>query len=323
MYSAMTSTTPGPRVSERSFPTNEALVSALSAEYGDTDSALAIMAGHYMLAYRASTDELVPLMPTVAYSEAGTAEERRLVEEMGDFPELTFDIGLRLARSRPNSRLAVLVNDHQFLAFQPSAPKGDRGAELRRRYFHDNPGLPAAFLAIAHSQSGEPVPTIANGADRTRGSTLPRDATLFSEHVLRRRFERKRLAVLKATPGFKWADSVYSGGMKRLTYRVPGTWTEHCLLDERDGCGCSGETIEFLLALADSGAEEALLFVPNECHLPVRAAIAATMASKLVDFRRVIAVWGGTVAAPLPQGAHFSPVLLSSWTEFCKGEDTR
>lgn len=281
---------------------------------------LSIMAGHYMLIYRRSTKELVPLMPSISLAEEATIEEKIQVKMVGDFPEASFELGLRVleARGQEETKIALLVNDHQFLVFQPDLPSTAEVNVCRRHYFRSNESIPAPFAAIAahYNISGDFIED--NDDRRTSGGTLPSQTIYFSETVLRNRLsKRKRRRWLLTREGCEREQNL--AGESRIIYRFPDGGRKVCLIDEQGACGCSGEIIEFLLALMKKGAKHVLLFVPEICREPVQASIEACMRS-FVDFHSVIAVWGGVDAVTDLYSAELTPAKFLSLTMFASDE---
>jgi len=250
----------------------------------------AIFAGHYMVVYRHKENRLVPLLKSVVDSDPAASNlEREYTALIGDFPEASFELALKLVASCPSAerRIVLLVNDHYFKVIQPGVPSGMALARLKYNYYRSN-SVPKALETILLRYPNIGPVFERNDAQRSTENTLPSRTVFFSENVLRNRFERLRKPWILTQPGFRWSGGIY-GGM-RLVYSSPRSARQVCLLDNRDGCGCSGAMIELLLQLWESGTTNLVLFIPDECRGPVAEAIEATLQA-LVPFQTVVAVW--------------------------------
>lgn len=282
--------------SQMVFPDREHLVESLRSALETCDGKTVLFAGHYMLIYRRETHRLAPLLRSVASHDPEAGElEREYSEVIGDFPEASFEIALRLLLSRRDCdrRIALLVNDYQFKTFQPAIPSGDALARLKYEYYRSEDALPRPFSALLsrYACAAEWV-FERNNARRSTENTLPSRTYFFSENVLRNRFGKVRRNWVLSQPGFRWKGTIY-GGMK-LVYTPSLSARPVCLVDNREGCGCSGAMIELLLQLWEHGAKNLILFIPDECRGPVAEALEATLRA-LVPFRMVIAVWSDGV----------------------------
>jgi hypothetical protein len=258
---------------------------------------MAILAGHYMVVYRPSSRNLVPLIASVLDADPETNQhENALLEEVGDFPEASFKRGLQLRAERGNvgDRLVMLVNDHQFQVEQQGIPREQELARLKKSYYKDNPEIPEPFRRLAEPYGPLEELLQSNDADRHGESTLPPTTYYFSENVLKKHFARERKMWLLKQPGFRYVSSkVYK--TRRVVYEGPDRGDSLCLVNEQDSCGCSGTTIELLLNLAERGFEHLVMFLPDECKVPVDSSIRAMMNSTLQPFQNVIGVWADPV----------------------------
>lgn len=250
-----------------------------------------IMAGHYILFYRHATDQLVPLMNSNI--DPDNEDEQRYVADVGDFPEASFAIAVRLVASfcHVPIKLALLVNDRQLKLFQEELPDEKKLTRLRHDYYRQSDPLPDAFRQILCQYPTVVDPMERNDERRRPDSTLPSKTVFFSENVLKNRFERYGKTWSQKFPGFTWTSGVI--GPPRLLFNTPFNGRPLCLLEESrlgDSCGCTGVMLEFLSALAQRGAKNILLFIPDECRLQVDESVKATM-SVLPSFENIIAVW--------------------------------
>jgi len=279
------------------FSSREQIIPALQQRILAGDGKTVVFAGHYMLVYRRTTNALVPLLGSIASADPAASDlEREYAAYVGDFPEASFDLGLQfLCASPAERRIALLVNDHHFKNFQDGLPPSHVLVRLKREYFRSGSALPPVFkdlLERAFPGGGFNDIFERNDVGRSAGGTLPSKTSFSSENVLRNRFEKLRKTWILTRPGFAWSGGIY-GGM-RLVYSPPRSGRSVCLLDNREGCGCSGAMIELLLQLWERGAKNLVLFIPEECRGPVAEALEATLRA-LAPFRTVIAVWSDGV----------------------------
>jgi hypothetical protein len=268
------------------FRTDEELIESILSLSESWSGKTVVMAGHHLVVYRRSTKKLVPLATSQAYGSEGTLEEKGLVGRVGDFAEHTFDLGGQLlgamiARGQ-NARLSLLINDHQFRVLQEDLPNDE---DLRKSFYHSLDPLPE-FLMNRWTLDF-PIEELMDGNHRERSedSPLPSRSFVYSETSLRKRFARTRKQQLASIQRFACE------GDSGLVYRFSDT--EHLSLVADSGfCGCAGDLVEYLLELADMGAENVILFTPVECRSAVDPGIRCIMEG-LGSFRNVISVWGG------------------------------
>lgn len=269
------------------------------------------MAGHFMLMYREPSHVLAPLIGSaIADDPEASPQEREYALVVGDFPELSFAMGLRLvaARRPEETRIALLVNDHQFQSFQRSHPAGGELQRIRRAYYETTPDLPAPLRQLAKGCGPLEDLLEPNHARREKTSSLPSRAFCFSEQVLQNRFSKHRKPWILQQPGFRYVSSEVYNVPPRVVYMLQDSVHNICLIDEKEGCGCSGVMLEFLLVLAEQGARHLVLFIPYECRDPVHASIEAMMAC-LRPFENVIAVW----AEPTSPSGHVTFLSTTSY----------
>ena len=165
-------------------------------------------------------------------------------------------------------------------------------AGLRAKYYHESPPLPPSLAARADRGPAALLVPNADPAHKS-DSPLPGNATCFSEAALRNRFERERKPFLRKLPGFVERPALRHPGTQ-LFYNFPNTGRRVCLIDEPEGCGCSGVMLEFLLQLAERDLADYLVaFIPSDCVVQVRNSLEAAFQSALPHgLRAVIGVWG-------------------------------
>lgn len=100
---------------ERFFPrTIDDLFTTLNAHCLDNTS-VCVQAGHFLLYYDRTEDQLLPCVA----SELKGPRSKMLKQEVGWFPELTWDIGLRILRdifpSAAKRDIITVVNDWQYV----------------------------------------------------------------------------------------------------------------------------------------------------------------------------------------------------------------
>lgn len=272
------------------FANHKKLTSWLTEWCHSQNGTLAVMAGHYMLAYSPEGDRLVPLFSSAPEHDDASARERQA--EIGDFPETSFRLGMELLRTcdgADSGKIALLVNDHLFPTFQSDVLRDVPIDALKRTYYRESSGLPAELNAVAADFPDVEDFMLPNNERRRKDSTLPSETIFFSENVLRTHFVKQKDAVLNY-PGFEKAKAGYAGG--GICYRRPG-WTENYSVVPGDmECGCLGTMIMFLKQLAAKGAEKVVLFVPDECKTQVYHSIVAVLESGFVPLTAVSAVWG-------------------------------
>lgn len=83
-------------------------------DFLDGDEILVIHAGHFLLLYDKIHDSIIPGIESYM-KHAGFDE--KLCEEMGKFPVLTWELGVKLLRTSvaPKKNLLIIVNDWQYL----------------------------------------------------------------------------------------------------------------------------------------------------------------------------------------------------------------
>ena len=278
------------------FDTIEQLSSKLTEHLRDWNGQTAIIAGHFRLIYRGwPSHEFVPLIATeIEQNRFATEQERELVHLMGPFPEQTFEMALSLIAERPaDRRLLILVDDKSYKRYQlPEQRVAD--SDALQRYYWKN-ALPKTFQEILTKFARVPgmqdesrLFIQNNGPYRSKTDILPPKCCQFSEKVLQKEFSQpQRRKWLLKQPGF---SSDGASGQPRTLYYEEAS-QKLCLIDDKLGCLCSGETVELLLQLFEKEYRNILLFIPDECRNTVDAAIRATLKT-FGCFEQIVAVWG-------------------------------
>jgi len=112
-----------------------------------------------------------------------------------------------------------------------------------------------------------------NCAVRSRTDTVPKLCWLFSEQTLRGVFQKDTSVELATLPGFAVKKT---GTVNSLYFREQGAANLMCLTDE-NGCGCSGEIVEFLVTLSRRGFDSVIIYLPHECSDAAHAGVLATL----------------------------------------------
>ena len=264
------------------FRSEDELLNYLTNAGLQSEGAVAIVAGHFMLAYDDQQRRLVPMVR----QDTKHPWVRHFSENMAhDFPLRSFQLGLqvhqRLKCADRASGLVLLVNDHIFQTEAwheqnlPAEPK-DFAANLRHEFYRSNWALPDSFAKAIRelaSDSGEDVFLRNDNPQRTKTDIIPKHSIFFSEQALHRRFDEKTRHKLIGDAHFKHIEA--ASGKYRVYFQEDDYSPQVCLIDE-DGCGCSGEVVELLLRLQERGVSTVLFFSPQECASPVHAGAKAT-----------------------------------------------
>ncbi len=266
-----------PIAHETSCATTHDLLSHLSALPYTPGEQVAIVAGHFMLMFDHESDSLVPMIHQDAPNDAAKDFSRKMA---GDFPVLTFNLGLtlyqRLATQHLHPKLVLAVNDHKFQSheFQPAAThilRQDGKVQQLRKRFYQSASIPTSLQRALAEQSLSPAEAVLRNAlpnsDRGR---LGQNTHFFSEKAMRNTFDRRLLKHLKKDPHFRFErrPTASDPSSYALYYRNDATLHEICLT-EQGSCGCGGELLEFYLELEALGFSKVIFFVPSECVLPV------------------------------------------------------
>ena len=275
------------------FENDEQLFDTLLNEVGAWQGKTLIFAGHHMLIYDRRAGCLVPVLGVGADGQTRRNLEADLIRlRVGNYPEASFQLAVRLLHDVgvATTRIVLLVNDHDF----PYRPQelhfpDEVLAHLKREYFRQNNRLPHGLLGIATKYGfGEEI--LERNDARRSNATLPSKTFYFSENTLRNRFEKDTKAKLVGLPGIR----VKGGGQRAVKYVWEPEFAPQsfCLVDESEGCACSGAMMQLFYILQRQGAENLVLFIPHECADPVRASIEGTLSSGFLRFSNIVGVWG-------------------------------
>ena len=231
-----------------------------------------ILGGHYLLDYDPENKELKPLI----YDEKRKdAFNRRAWELTGHFPVATFEYAVDLNkyanRKKADSRIMLLINDHQF----PAGLMAEKVkiAELRTRYYRANQ-IPPAFEDILMKNELQKNKVLLENKDSFR-FPVPEDekSFLFSEYKYRKKFDRSLKKKLLEYDEFFYAKERSNGKTDIYLKNYP---LHHTCLTEGGNCGCSGEVMEFIhQRYIRDGMRNFVLFVPASCNNAVSTGLIA------------------------------------------------
>lgn len=248
--------------------------------------AAVLQAGHFLLYYDNVEDRVLPCIA----AELNGPRHGPLRDAMGGFPDLSWDVGLRLLREMPlrERRALVLVNDWQYV---PSAI----GA---RSFYESHRAIPRNFSdKLASSAFEKPISLISPANRPGRTSSTP----YFSERALRRDFER-RIETLSKT------GTLPSGVvLKRDGDRVSCSLTDVLGRHEEVYCsdepaGCAHEVSELLAQVWEQTKAQAFLSIfPSVCRRFVEI---GTEQSALLGLHQFRVVFNLALAATDVQEEH-------------------
>lgn len=279
------------------FATADGSVSACARQYSDkgallTDMAsrvkqwrrpVVFMAGHFMLMYSRHRTALIPMID----ADVGDPRERDFIRSrVGSFPLQSLSLAADVIAICGDSetRIALLVNDHQFKRFQPEVDRQD-ALPLVRRFYRQNLEIPDSFTRLLTDRGLDPQTVIVRNdrPPRNGRGLLPRRTPFFSETNLRNCFGARMMSRLALNPRFRLERI---DGFPHL-YHTAARAHASCLTDSDSGCGCSGEVLQFIGELSnarETGPEGSskptgtiVLIAPDECEAAVRAGLVAGM----------------------------------------------
>ncbi len=300
---------------EFSFPANESQTpQKLAARLGEQISTwrgkLLVLGGHYRLYYRESQQRFVPLLRSMVTNDPNADQrEKEQVRDVGDFPELSFEVAILIAAAWRGglAKVVLLVDDEQFRRFQPG-PVGEDLARSRREFYCALDSIPRTYTDILQRHQLNSDIFEPNDANRAEPSTLPSRTVLYSEHVLKKQFSRHRKGWLLDQPGFHRETDLFSI-RQRILWKDP-VQSEACILDEEGEANCSSTTLELLLTLKARDATHLILFLPNHCRAQVDASVRAALSSFSL-FESILAVWEdpdfGTVPSRVGNWTLYTP----------------
>lgn len=232
-----------------------------------------------MLLYDKAANELKP----VIWQELESESQKKFAEQnAGNFPVRSFCYSTELYKQfrqrKIESGIVLLINDHKFQSanFQPDVASSFNGkaGELRKKYFSKNiiPGCYAEILE-AEKISKEEILIDNNNNKRDSDDLLPQQSWFYSEQKLRRRFDNLLKPELMKQGSIR-QDVI--GNKVELYFESPNHSNDFCLT-ENGSCACSAEVIEFISNLLNRNMNEIIIFVPNECAVPVDNGVMAAL----------------------------------------------
>ncbi len=125
---------------ERLYPKTLGELESMVAPRCADATSVTVQAGHFLVYYDRTEDQLLPCVE----SELLGPRHEVIRKEVGHFPLLTWEIGVRLLASlpAPKKHLMVLVNDWQYL------PDGID----RSRFYEAHKTLPASYTSILETE---------------------------------------------------------------------------------------------------------------------------------------------------------------------------
>lgn len=231
---------------------------------------IAIVGGHFMLLYDKVEDKLRPMV----WQDLKKSEHIKYSKMItGNFPVHTFNYAVDLYSQYKekgyDSGIVLLVNDHKFQ--HHNSKVNGNGGELRKRYYRNGQVIPESFLRILSEKSFDKQKIFIdyNKPDRQKQDLLPKETIMYSEQVLRNRFEKHIKPKIAKTESFK---EITSNGVSNLYY-YSRERHEYLCLTEEGTCGCSGEVVEFVSELLRRNIRQIILFSPSECEAPVNVGV--------------------------------------------------
>lgn len=191
-------------------------------------SPICIMCGHFSII--PISDAVVPAI----FQDIPDSIKSNSIRENGYaglVPVETFKMGAKIAQFT-KGKIAILVNDWQYVRKNKEVTKGIHPVNNDRDYFYKNNHLlPPSFLAIAEQYQLRSEDFFSP----PKNYSFHNNNYYFSEMNLRNRFEKKP---------FEFA---------------------HCSLKH----GCAQEYLPFLKVVTDQGFKSLVSFIPESCQLPI------------------------------------------------------
>lgn len=158
---------------QHTYPRTREELSTLVRERTAGAESVAIQAGHFLLYYDRTEDQL---LPCVASELIGPRHEP-IRKAAGFFPILTWELGVRLLNAIPakSKFIMALVNDWQYV------PKD----VPRARFYEQTPHIPTTFQNCL-DERGNGIKLLMPAQKRNGNKT----GQLFSEHGLRKQYAR-------------------------------------------------------------------------------------------------------------------------------------
>lgn len=298
-------------IEERDLEDADQVVSWFESSRTPFPSPMAVMAGHFILAYDEQEDRLVPLI-------AEDLEPGRLHDlardRVGQFPSRSFALGLDLVAALPDSeaKVALLVNDHKLkdVTFHPfgrhQINNSDHLSSLRREFYRRmGIQLPKHYRQIlrAHKSKHDVIYEHRRAGRAGLGDITPPRSSYYSEQQLRNRFDNNSKHRHRKRPGFEYTPGT-KDSMYRLVYRPSFDGQPRCMT-EFGTCGCLGEVVEFIERLNSAHRVQSLILIaPDECVGPVRdAAVVCVDGLRVAKSIAVVSGLGGESEFPNAQTA--------------------
>lgn len=223
---------------------------------------LIIVGGHFMLKYSHNNSCLVPM---ITEELKDPIDIKYTNETVGKFPSFTFRLACEIAHIRKDyeTKIALLVNDHQFSRFQDLESDLNCGI-LRKNYFRENFEIPEVYKKILSEYGFSESKIIFRNDKLSRKGRgiLPKNTPYFSEQNLRN---------LYASSKDKHKNNFLD---------------QHLLLEKidksnlkngndvliKDRCECSREVYQFIQEISpffQDNNSSLLFIVPTPCGDPV------------------------------------------------------
>ena len=156
---------------ERLYPKTLGDLESLVASRCANAMSVTVQAGHFLVYYDRTEDQLLPCVG----SELLGPRHDVIRKEVGHFPELTWNIGVKLLNSLPavKKHIMVLVNDWQYL------PDGVD----RVRFYESHHRIPASYADVLETDGGSIKLLTPQGLGKA-----PLAGDFFSEQSLRNQY---------------------------------------------------------------------------------------------------------------------------------------
>lgn len=292
------------RFERKFFDSEDSCLNFLVNMESINDSNVGIVTGHYMLIYAPDSDTLIPAV----YEDVPQSLKMYVWALAYDFPTHSLRISLELYKKlfhmRLNPKLILVVNDHKFQSnyFPPFTYDqiSDRAGLMRQEYYRRSQPIPESFLSLIckNNLSATEVFLSNHSKKRKDESVLPEKSMLFSEHVLRKKFDKFTRPKLLRNQMFCHGNTLANAS--HLLFIPPNQSATYCLTEEdyskeSDGkndtamgtsCGCSGEVIQFLKELTAKNFFDIVFFVPSDCAKQVDVGIQAALYAFGPDYEK-------------------------------------
>ena len=203
-------------------------MSDLVSEHAAEAECVVIQAGHFLVYYNSSNDTLFPCIMGEGDS---VSQEQAVIATLGQFPILSWELGLRLLDdcTTPRKWVCVVVNDWQYTY-----------AARRERFFSKWKRLPSSFQDMLDMRGGA-VQLLSPVAKRQGLSTAP----FFSETTLRNQYTRRvqSMVAKNQLPG-DIRMQVADKHVKRLWAEIAGR--EHEVYCAGQTASCAAEIAELI-----------------------------------------------------------------------------